>query len=114
MFRTRPVGVEQPPPSSSPTRSDAGRPCASFPFGGFEIHRHHVALDQLGNLGADHVGAEKLAVFLSKITLTRPWSSPSANPPCRCDERKRPTRISRFWSLAACSVSPTEAICGKQ
>ena len=33
-------------------------------FGGLEVHRHHVALDELGDFGADHVGAEQLAGLL--------------------------------------------------
>jgi len=33
-------------------------------FRGLEIHRHHVALNQFGDLGADHVGAKELAGLL--------------------------------------------------
>jgi len=35
-----------------------------FFFRGFQIHRHDVALDQLGDLGADHVSAEQLPGLL--------------------------------------------------
>src|SRR5580704_3714464 len=33
-------------------------------FGGLQIHRHHVTLNELGDFGADHVGAEQLAGLL--------------------------------------------------
>ena len=33
-------------------------------FGGLQVHRHHVALDQLGDLGADHVGADERSGLL--------------------------------------------------
>src|SRR5450759_87728 len=35
-----------------------------FFFRGFQVHRHHIALDQFGNLDADHVGAEQLPGLL--------------------------------------------------
>src|SRR5579859_3456316 len=35
-----------------------------FFFGGLQIHRHYVALDELGHFGADHVGAEQLPSLL--------------------------------------------------
>ena len=33
-------------------------------LGGLEVHRHHVALDQLGDFGADHVRAQELPGLL--------------------------------------------------
>src|SRR5215510_13482547 len=38
-------------------------------LGGFEIHRDHIALDQFGHFGADHVGAKQLAGFLVEDNL---------------------------------------------
>ena len=40
-----------------------------FFFGGFQIHRHYVTLDQFGDFGADHMRAEQLPGLLVEDDL---------------------------------------------
>src|SRR6516162_6219648 len=41
-------------------------------FGGLEIHRDHITLDQFGDFSPDHVGAHKLTSFFVKDHLDQP------------------------------------------
>jgi len=57
-------------------------------FGGLQIHRHHVALDQLGDFGADHVGAQQLAGSLVEDHFDQPLVLTERNGLAVADERK--------------------------
>ena len=57
---------------------------------GFEIHRHHVALNELGHLGADHVRAEKLAGFLVEDHLHQALIFAERDRLAIADKRKPP------------------------
>src|ERR1700682_5373932 len=57
-------------------------------FGGFKIHRHHVTLDQLGDLGADHMGAEQLPAGLVEDHLDQSLVLAERDRLAVADERK--------------------------
>src|ERR671924_2092578 len=43
-----------------------------FLFRGFEVHRHHVALNELGYVCADHVGAKECSALCLEDYLDEP------------------------------------------
>ena len=61
-----------------------------FFFGGLQIHRHHVALDQFGDLRADHVRAEQLAGLLVEDHLDQALVLAERDRLAVADERKTP------------------------
>ena len=83
-------------------------------FGRFAVHRHDKALDQLGDFGADHVGAQQLAGLLVEDGLDHAIRLAKRDGLAIAGTRNRPTLISRPCSLAFASVRPTLATCGWQ
>ncbi len=59
-----------------------------FFFGGLQIHRNHIALDQFGHFGADHVRAEQLAGFLVEDHLDQTLVFAERNRLAVADERE--------------------------
>ena len=57
-------------------------------FGSLQIHRHHVALDELGDFGADHVGAEELPGLLVEDHLDQTLVLAERDGLAVADERK--------------------------
>jgi hypothetical protein len=73
-------GRRRPAPTRASSRKgwDAGRRCASARPRSSPASWRRVALDQLGHLGADHVGTQQLAGLGVEDVLTKPSGSPSA------------------------------------
>ena len=59
-------------------------------LGRLEVHGDDEALDQLGHLGADHVGAEKLAGLLVEDRLDQPFRLAQRNRLAVADEGEAP------------------------
>ncbi len=68
-------------------------------FRGLEIHRDHVALDELGHFGADHVRAEKLAGLLVEDHLHQALILAERDRLAVADERKTPDADVEFLLL---------------
>ena len=98
----------------------------TFPQG-FKAAGVKAGIKKSGNLDVAVIYTEKEAVvagtftqnavaaapvFASKMVFTKPSSSPAATALPFTRNGKRPTLISRFSALAACSVTPTDATCG--
>ena len=83
-------------------------------FGGLQVHRHDETLDQLGDFGADHVGAEELAGLLVEDHLGETLVLPQRDRLAVADEREAPDPDVELLLLGGLLGEPTEATCGAQ
>ena len=83
-------------------------------FGGLQRFGDGIALDQFGDLGADHVRAQQFARFGVEHGFDQALGFAQRNGLAVADERELADFDFVAFSLAAFSVSPTLATCGWQ